>query len=577
MIRQSETVAPEQTQVTAQQYQAAVTPRVEAQSGLSKLIEFGQQAYHTKWVHDQEVLQADMHIATEKFEDAVKKIPMEEFVKDPDAHLKSAGIDELYKYVDQAPLGNQELMRKQIDYLRDSTKTAIQQTYAVKEHARATVFNVTQEVQSGGTISPEHWAQVNALPKESQTQAISSMAQVAITSGNLALFEQMKKDANLDPSLRPKIEQWERQTQTRIHNMQREQEQDARRARKDAEKAHKESLKTMANNAAIQLIANGYPIDYAVKQFDGTNSHKVEAAIRSNPNLYFAAAKSSVLSGDRALVGSLFNTTLTTDGVNFTPAAKTALKTLEMYDASRGGDTKALEGSLLTEDQAILVDTAKLTKVPDEPLDQAILKQIKFKTSYRPNPDKKKIASYDEDALDSLEGNNQMFDQYKRYQQAYLRNGATEEIASEKALERAKTDTMKAGDFIIGGKSTINSIYKERLGAYYDEDQVSTYAQRAIENVINHASKQYYGKATPMSEWSVVAQEGGNLFVKSLGHENIILPITEDDFRNAAKKESKRIQGYSPKKWHVLGDGGFDASHGELQDTIATLQRNKSK
>lgn len=72
-IRQSGFGSLEPTrQVTAQRYQASVAPAPRQLSGLEKLAEFGMQSLKYKHQIDQEVLQADLSIAVEKYEDAIK-------------------------------------------------------------------------------------------------------------------------------------------------------------------------------------------------------------------------------------------------------------------------------------------------------------------------------------------------------------------------------------------------------------------------------------------------------------------------------------------------------------------------
>ena len=96
-IRQSGFGSLEPTrQVTAQRYQASVAPAPRQLSGLEKLAEFGMQSLKYKHQIDQEVLQADLSIAVEKYEDAIKGMDPSDFAKDPEGSLKAAGIDDLY-------------------------------------------------------------------------------------------------------------------------------------------------------------------------------------------------------------------------------------------------------------------------------------------------------------------------------------------------------------------------------------------------------------------------------------------------------------------------------------------------
>ncbi|WP_421226154.1 hypothetical protein [Aeromonas enteropelogenes] len=84
-IRQSGFGSLEPTrQVTAQRYQASVAPAPRQLSGLEKLAEFGMQSLKYKHQIDQEVLQADLSIAVEKYEDAIKGMDPSDFAKDPE-------------------------------------------------------------------------------------------------------------------------------------------------------------------------------------------------------------------------------------------------------------------------------------------------------------------------------------------------------------------------------------------------------------------------------------------------------------------------------------------------------------
>lgn len=81
---------------------------------------------------DQEVLQADLSIAVEKYEDAIKGMDPSDFAKDPEGSLKAAGIDDLYGLI-ESPIGRQSEIRKKIDYLRDKTTASMTAAHDTRE------------------------------------------------------------------------------------------------------------------------------------------------------------------------------------------------------------------------------------------------------------------------------------------------------------------------------------------------------------------------------------------------------------------------------------------------------------
>lgn len=100
---------------------------------------------------DQEVLQADLSIAVEKYEDAIKGMDPSDFAKDPEGALKAAGIDDLYGLrIEKAPIGRQSEIRKKIDYLRDKTTTSMTAAHDTREKVRAAVYNTSNELRSTG-------------------------------------------------------------------------------------------------------------------------------------------------------------------------------------------------------------------------------------------------------------------------------------------------------------------------------------------------------------------------------------------------------------------------------------------
>ena len=360
-IRQSGFGSLEPTrQVTAQRYQASVTPAPRQLSGLEKLAEFGMQSLKYKHQIDQEVLQADLSIAVEKYEDAIKGMDPSDFAKDPEGSLKAAGIDDLYGLIEKAPIGRQSEIRKKIDYLREKTTASMTAAHDTREKVRAAVYNTSNELRATGDVSPEHWESVMALKGEAQQHAIASMAQIAITEGRMELFDRMSQDPRLAPELHDNVEVWKRQAQSMIDAKKREEEAAARRRAIEANKAHNEALKAQRQMAVLGMLSQGTPMEVVMSLApinDGVKRDEVEWAVRSNPALHRTVAATSVLNTDKHLMEAMFANPVSPDGKTPSQTFQAAAKTLQMYLDVRGG-VDALEGVGLTKTQRQAVQAA---------------------------------------------------------------------------------------------------------------------------------------------------------------------------------------------------------------------------
>ncbi|MBL0650940.1 hypothetical protein [Aeromonas caviae] len=360
-IRQSGFGSLEPTrQVTAQRYQASVAPAPRQLSGLEKLAEFGMQSLKYKHQIDQEVLQADLSIAVEKYEDAIKGMDPSDFAKDPEGSLKAAGIDDLYGLIEKAPIGRQSEIRKKIDYLREKTTASMTAAHDTREKVRAAVYNTSNELRATGDVSPEHWESVMALKGEAQQHAIASMAQIAITEGRMELFDRMAQDQRLAPELQDNVEVWKRQAQSMIDAKKREEEAAARRRAIEANKAHKEALKAQRQMAVLGMLSQGTPMEVVMSLApinDGVKRDEVEWAVRSNPALHRTVAATSVLNTDKHLMEAMFANPVSPDGKTPSQTFQAAANTLQMYLDVRGG-VDALEGVGLTKTQRQAVQAA---------------------------------------------------------------------------------------------------------------------------------------------------------------------------------------------------------------------------
>lgn len=545
MIRSSEFGSLEPTrQVTAQRYQASVTPGPQEKTGLEKLADFGMGVLKYKHQVDQEVLQADLSMATEKYEDAIKSMDPEDFAKDPDAALKAAGIEDMYALLDKAPPGRQAELRKKIDYLRDSTTTSMTTAANQKAKLRATVYNTSNELRTTGDVSEDHWSMVMSLPKEAQKHAIASLAQIAITEGHVALFDRMYQDKRLSPDLHDNVESWKRQATDRIESKKREAEMEARRRAKEAEKANKAALKVQAQNAAIGMLASGFPIDYVMALphiNSGVKRDELEGFIMSNPALHQQVAVHSVLNADKAMFKAGLANPLAPDGKSPAPHFIYAMNTLHGYKKARGG-WDGLEGIGVTEKQRQMLEAAELTRSPDEDFTSSMFRVMTTAPKHTAPVDTKEIRERDRAAMEGLNLSQQ--DQYWREVQALTLYGVPHERASEKALEKVTADTFDAGGVTVTGASQIKNTLGEALGVEADDRVMGEVINTTIDKTLANASSAYFGTNQPLSNWQQFTSLDGTLIFRHIDRPALMVPVTTDQFKRTASEFKQKDVTY---------------------------------
>lgn len=545
-IRQSGFGSLEPTrQITAQRYKASVVPAPRQLSGLEKLAEFGMQFLQYKHQIDQEVLQADLSIAVEKYEDAIKGMDPSDFAKDPEAALKAAGINDLYGLIEKAPIGRQSEIRKKIDYLRDKTTTSMTAAHDTREKVRAAVYNTSNELRTSGDVSPEHWESVMALKGDAQQHAIASMAQIAITEGRMELFDRMAQDQRLAPELHDNVEVWKRQAQSMIDAKKREEEAAARRRAIEANKAHKEALKAQRQMAVLGMLSQGTPMEVVMSLApinDGVKRDEVEWAVRSNPALHRTVAATSVLNTDKHLMAAMFANPVSPDGKTPSPTFQAAANTLQMYLDVRGG-VDALEGVGLTKTQRQAVQAAlMLSRKSGEDFAGSLYRSLTTATPYM-----LPVNSADERKRDSevIAGFNMtQRDAYKREKESLMHFGLSPAEASEKAAEYVTADAHNANGVTITGITGVRNMLGETLGVHIEDKVLNEVINTTIDKTLTNASNAYFGSNQPLDKWHQFTDMDGTLIFQHKDHFGLMVQVTPDMFKKTASEFKQQDVAY---------------------------------
>lgn len=545
-IRQSGFGSLEPTrQVTAQRYQASVAPAPRQLSGLEKLAEFGMQSLQYKRQIDQEVLQADLSIAVEKYEDAIKGMDPSDFAKDPEGALKAAGIDDLYGLIEKAPIGRQSEIRKKIDYLRDKTTTSMTAAHDTREKVRAAVYNTSNELRSTGDVSPEHWESVMALKGEAQQHAIASMAQIAITEGRMELFDRMAQDQRLSPELHDNLEVWKRQAQAMIDAKKREEEAAARRRAIEAQKAHKAALKAQNQMAVLGMLSRGTPMEVVMSLApinDGVKRDEVEWAVRSNPALHRTVAATSVLNTDKHLMVSMFANPLSSDGKTPSPTFQAAANTLQMYMDVRGG-VDSLEGVGLTQKQRQAVVAAmSLSRKSGEDFASSLYRSLTTATPYKMPVNSAEDSKRDAEVKKSL--NLSQRGAYQREKEALMYFGLSPEEASEKAAEYVTADTYDAGGVTVTGVKGIRNMLGETLGVHVEDNVLDEVINATIDKTLGAASHAYFGTNQPLDKWQQFTDMDGTVIFQHKDRFDLMMQITPEMFKKTASEFKQKDVTY---------------------------------
>lgn len=537
-IRQSGFGSLEPTrQVTAQRYQASVAPAPRQLSGLEKLAEFGMQTLQYKRQIDQEVLQADLSIAVEKYEDAIKGMDPSDFAKDPEGALKAAGIDDLYGLIEKAPIGRQSEIRKKIDYLRDKTTTSMTAAHDTREKVRAAVYNTSNELRSTGDVSPEHWESVMALKGEAQQHAIASMAQIAITEGRMELFDRMAQDQRLSLELHDNLEVWKRQAQAMIDAKKREEEAAARRRAIEAQKAHKAALKAQNQMAVLGMLSRGTPMEVVMSLApinDGVKRDEVEWAVRSNPALHRTVAATSVLNTDKHLMASMFANPLSPDGKTPSPTFQAAANTLQMYMDVRGG-VDSLEGVGLTQKQRQAVVAAmSLSRKSGEEFASSLYRSLTTAAPYMLPVNSAEDMKRDAEVKKHL--NLSQRGAYQREKEALMHFGLSPEEASEKAAEYVTVDTYDAGGVTVTGVKGIRNMLGETLGVHVEDNVLDEVINATIDKTLGAASHAYFGANQPLDKWQQFTDMDGTVIFQHKDRFDLMMQITPEMFKKTASE-----------------------------------------
>ncbi len=545
-IRQSGFGSLEPTrQVTAQRYQASVAPAPRQLSGLEKLAEFGMQSLQYKHQIDQEVLQADLSIAVEKYEDAIKGMDPSDFAKDPEGALKAAGIDDLYGLIEKAPIGRQSEIRKKIDYLRDKTTTSMTAAHDTREKVRAAVYNTSNELRTSGDVSPEHWESVMALKGEAQQHAIASMAQIAITEGRMELFDRMAQDQRLSPELHDNVEVWKRQAQSMIDAKKREEEAAARRRAIEANKAHKAALKAQNQMAVLGMLSRGTPMEVVMSLApinDGVKRDEVEWAVRSNPALHRTVAATSVLNTDKHLMASMFANPLSPDGKTPSPTFQAAANTLQMYMDVRGG-VDSLEGVGLTQKQRQAVVAAmSLSRKSGEDFASSLYRSLTTAAPYKMPVNSAEDSKRDAEVKKRL--NLSQRGAYQREKEALMHFGLSPEEASEKAAEYVTADTYDAGGVTVTGIKGIRNMLGETLGVHVEDNVLDEVINATIDKTLGAASHAYFGTNQPLDKWQQFTDMDGTVIFQHKDRFDLMMQITPEMFKKTASEFKQKDVTY---------------------------------
>lgn len=566
MIRSSDTAAHAPTrQVTAQRYQAAVSPTAPQVSGLEKLAEFGMGVAKVKHQIDEEVFQADLTMAADKYSTTIKAIDPAAFVKDPEGAMKSAGIDEMYALVSEAPIGMQRVLRKKIDVMAAGTKASMTAAHTTRETARAAVYNTSKELRDTGNVTQEHWDMVMTLDKDTQHNTVEAMAQIAITEGHLELFNRMASDSRLSPELHANVEVWKRQAEGIADAKTREQEAAKRRQAIEATKVHKEHLKTLSNQAVMEMLSKGTPLD-VVLSLAPINSNvkrdEVEWAVRSNPALHRTVAASSVLNTDKYLMSSMFANPLSPDGKTPSSSFGTAAATLKMYLDVRG-NVESLEGVGLTSNQRQAVQAAQTLTSRTGGYFSVNLYRALIATPHPMPVDYSAEKKRDVAVMKDLSRSQQI--KYQQEKAALIRYGLPPEEAAVKATEYVKADAHDVGGITITGITGVRNILSETIGVHVEDTILDEVINTTIDKHLGAASVSYFGTNQDLSKWTQYGDNGGTVLFQHKEALGLLIAVTPDMFKKTAREFKQKDVTYGkpedlrrvdhPDRYHTVGAG----------------------
>lgn len=534
MIRSSEFGSRQPTrEVTAQRYQAAVTPAPQKVSGVEKLLDFGMSFAKQKHQWNKEVMEAEVSMASEDYTNAIKNMQPAEFVKDPDAAMKSAGIDKLYEQIDKAPPGTQKLLRMQIDRMKEKTTTSMQAAYTTQETVKAAVYNTSAELRQTGTLSDKNWDQVIALPADQQVHALGSVAQIAISEGHTAIFDKALNDPRINPELHDNILNWQRQAVDRQEQKAKEAAVEARRVQKEQADAFKAQQEGIQLTSALGSVGAGMPISYVAQRY-GLSQSKIEKAVAANPSLHQKLLSTGSLSGDRALMETGLAHPVSPDGVTPSPAFKQSAHLIQQIVNARGGDYSRLEGEL-PQDMVRRLQRADLanTKAGGKDFTKALFTEL----TTAPNGGK-----YTDDAparkalVAAGEGLNmaQQSALANEYD-AHRARGVPTTQALELAQETVTKGSTDFGGVVISDTNALKNNIGRTLGTEPTDASVHTVAMKTVDRYLATASQAYFGTNQPLPQWQQLGGTNGALTFRHVSGQPFIT-IPADAFAKVAKE-----------------------------------------
>lgn len=538
MIRSSEFGSRQPTrEVTAQRYQAAVTPAPQKVSGVEKLLDFGMKAAQTKFQWDQEVLQADMTAASEKTTAAIKAMKPADYVKDPEAAWKVAGGDSMYALIDSAPPGAQKMLRKQIDTMKAKAENSMQLTYAASEKVRATVYNTSHHLREQGTITPEMWGNVVGLDSDGQKAAVNAMNQQAITDGNMQYFKDAKARTDLDPEIHDDILRAERQAQNAIDEKARLAAAEQRRKIKEQKEAKKESEQNTANALALQLVEGGAAPQYAIA-VTGAKSSVINKAIATNEQLATRVRRGSVLGHEKAQVDAGLQTPSNPDGTMSKTFAMGA-DLMGKYITANNGDVYSLQGSLLSEHDTML---AAMSQAEADETGEAFA-QVLYRNKLTV-PDASKIAGVTKDQKAEIQEitSNMTISQKENFTREFnatIAQGFGYDRTLKHVQESIQRGTVTTEDgYVISGLTTITNKLKTSLGVDSADDD---FAQKVVVNTVDKTLAQAstaQGKVANRGDWIQQSAYDGTLYFRHIDG-GALVAIGTDSFNKYASEMQK--------------------------------------
>ncbi|MND60162.1 hypothetical protein D3C80_513840 [compost metagenome] len=563
MIRSS-AINPHQPtrEVTAQRYQAAVTPAPQKVSGVEKLLDFGMNFAKQKHQWNAEVMEAEVSMASEDYNNAIKTMQPAEFVKDPDAAMKSAGIDKLYEQIDKAPPGTQKLLRMQIDRMRDKTTASMTAAYNTQETVKAAVYNTSAELRQTGTLSDKNWDQVIALPADQQVHALGSVAQIAISEGHTAIFDKALNDPRINPELHDNILNWQRQAVDRQAKKTKEAAVEARRAQKEQADTFKAQQEGIQLQGALGSVAAGMPIGYVAQSY-GLSQSKIEKAVAANPALHQKFLSVGSLSGDRALMETGLAHPVGPDGVTPSPAFKQSAHLIQQVVNARGGDYSRLEGEL-SQDMVRRLQRADLAniKAGGQNFTQALFTEL----TTTPNggkytddaPARKALAAAGEGLTTAQQS--ALANEYD----AHRSRGVSTAQALELAQETVTKGSSDFGGVTISDTNALKNNIGRTLGTEPTDASVKTVAMATVDRYLAAASQAYFGTNQPLPQWQQLGGMNGALTFRHVSGQPFIT-IPTDAFAKVAEEYQQNDAAFgmapeqarvtNPEQFHMVGAG----------------------